>query len=249
MGTYRAEARYRRVVNDDGNVQSAALVASRLPETDHFLGSSRRWGMRRGMAAARSAAQEASLAQSLSSVLSRRDGASAHSQTMMRFQPPFAQSASLRMSRRTFFDHFSIQNATLDFGIVDSLQPCLCQKHPRTSTIVRAFGITTSGLPTNRLSQTRNRHPSANSRLRTTISGSVSLPRIFDISRLRCSGVNLSTSSGHAAGGGGPVEVSVNDRLYVRCAGVLPVEIVGVLPDVDHEKRLDALLSERSLGV
>ena len=45
------------------------------------------------------------------------------------------------MSRLTFFDHFSIQNFTFDLGMVAALQPCRCQKHPRTSMIVFALGI------------------------------------------------------------------------------------------------------------
>ena len=122
-----------------------------------------------------------------SSVRSVLAPSSAHCQTIIRFQPASRHAASLRRSRLTFFDHFSIQKAMLDFGIVESLQPCLCQKHPRTSIMVFAFGITMSGLPLNLLSHTLKRQPHENSRLRTRISGKVSLPRIRDISLLLCS--------------------------------------------------------------
>ena len=41
----------------------------------------------------------------------------------IRFQPPARHASSLRRSRLTFFDHFSIQKAMLLFGIVESAQP------------------------------------------------------------------------------------------------------------------------------
>ena len=71
--------------------------------------------------------------------------------------------------------------------MVESLHPCRCQKQPRMSIIVLAPGMTISGRPGKRLSHTRYRQPHANRRLRTIISGKVSLPRIFAITRLRCS--------------------------------------------------------------
>ena len=51
------------------------------------------------------------------------------------------------------------------------------------------------------------------------------------------------------AGGERPVEVSVHNSLHVCGAGVLPVQVVGVFPDIDNEQRLDARLSARSFGV
>ena len=138
---------------------------------------------------ASSSAHASSAVQMRSSVCSHFGLASAHPQTTIRFHPSLRHVASLRRSRRTFLDHFSIQNATLLFGIVESAQPCRCQKHPRTSMIVRARGTTMSGFPRNRLSHTRNRHPAAKIRRLTHVSGLVSLPLILLMIRLRCSGV------------------------------------------------------------
>ena len=146
-----------------GSFRSGAVYAPR--------GSSRRWGTRRETPDAASAAQAETLAAIRSSVRPARGPSRAHCHTIIRFHPAARQAASLRRSRRTFFDHFSIQKATFVFGMVDSRHPCRCQKHPRTSTIVFARGITTSGLPGYRLSQTLNRQPSANSLLRTRSSG------------------------------------------------------------------------------
>ena len=96
---------------------------------------------------AHSEAQDSTLAQMRSSVLAALPPTRAHCQTIIKFQPASRHAFSLRWSRLTFFDHFSIQNAMFDFGIVESLHPCLCQKHPRTSIIVFAFGTTMSGFP------------------------------------------------------------------------------------------------------
>ena len=167
------------------------------PSRHHFPrrlahGSSSRCGHRRHLPEAHSSLHASTFAQILSSVRSIVVPLSAHCHTTMRFQPASSHAFSLRWSRLTFLDHFSIQNAMFDFGMVESLHPCLCQKHPRTSIIVLALGITTSGFPGYRLSHTLNRQPKAKSRLRTRISGTVSLPRIFAINRLRCSGVIVS---------------------------------------------------------
>ena len=150
-------------------------------------GNSSLWGRGRGLPVAHSEAHCAIFEQMRSSVRPALTPSREHCQTTRRFQPESHQARSFRLSRLTFFDHFSIQNAVLDLGIVESLQPCLCQKHPRTSMIVRAWGTTISGLPGYLLSHTLNRQPRENSCLRTRISGEVSLPRIFAISRLRCS--------------------------------------------------------------
>ena len=88
-----------------------------------------------------------SAVQMRSKVDSRFRADSAHPHTTIRFHPARRQALSLRRSRRTFRDHFSIQKATLLFGIVASAQPCRCQKQPRMSMIVRAFGMTMSGRP------------------------------------------------------------------------------------------------------
>jgi hypothetical protein len=77
-------------------------------------------------------------------------------------------------------------------GIVESAQPWRCQKHPRMSMMVLAFGTTMSGLPVKRRSQTRNLQPAAEIRLRTRTSGFVSRPLILLIILLRCSGVTRS---------------------------------------------------------
>jgi len=145
--------------------------------------------VRRLVPAASSSAQESSAWQIRRSVLSHFCLSSAQPHTTIRFQPSLRHAASLRLSRRTFFDHFSIQKATLLFGIVESAHPWRCQKQPRTSMIVRARGITTSGRPMKRLSHTRKRHPAANMRCLTSVSGFVSLPRIRLMILLRCSGV------------------------------------------------------------
>ena len=160
-----------------------------------FCGNSNRYAARCNFAQARFSVHVSSLAQMRSSVRSALSPSRAHCQTIIKFHPASRHAASLRWSRLIFFDHFSIQNAIFDFGIVESLHPCLCQKQPRTSIIVLAFGITMSGLPWNLLSQTLYRQPQEYSRLRTSISGKVSLPWIFAISRLRCSGVILSINA------------------------------------------------------
>ena len=148
--------------------------------------------MRRIIFDLHSEAHKFTLAHMRSSVRLALSPSRAHCQTIIKFHPASRHAASLRWSRLAFFDHFSIQKAMFDFGIVESLHPCLCQKHPRTSMIVFALGITMSGLPLSRLSHTLNREPAANSLLRTRSSGFVSFPRIFDINSLRCSVVIVS---------------------------------------------------------
>ena len=143
-----------------------------------------------------SSAQESSAAHMRRRVRSRSRRSRAQAQTTIRFHPAFRQAASFRRSRRTFRDHFSIQNAMLLFGMVESAQPWRCQKQPRMSMIVRARATTMSGRPVNRLSQTRKRHPAAKIRCRTSFSGFVSLPRIRLMSALRCSWVILSMQCG-----------------------------------------------------
>ena len=132
--------------------------------------------------------------------------------------------------------------AMFDFGIVESLHPCLCQKHPRTSIIVFALGITMSGLPLNRLSHTLNRQPQANSRLRTIISGNVSLPRIFAITRLRCSVVNVSISNQSVvcifSKRPARAPVSIQDNLrWIRPSAPIPLHLCNLrLTFVDRIK-------------
>ena len=151
-----------------------------------------RWGARRFLPSEASSAQALRHSQMRRRVRSRFMPSSAQPHTVITFQPSSFHDFSLRLSRLTFFDHFSIQNCTLLLGIVESAQPWRCQKHPRMSMMVLAFGTTMSGLPVKRRSQTRNLQPAAKIRLRTRTSGLVSRPLILLIILLRCSGVTRS---------------------------------------------------------
>ena len=216
-------------------------VVDHLPNLLEY-GSSSLCGIRRDLPEAHSSLHAATLEQMRSSTRSALTPSRAHCQTIIRFQPASRHAASLRLSRLTFFDHFSIQKAMFDFGIVESLHPCLCQKHPRTSIIVFALGITMSGLPLSRLSHTLNRQPSANSLLRTRISGKVSLPRIFAIKRLRCSVVNVSISNQSVvcifSKRPAWAPVSMRDNLHwIRPSAPIPLHLCNLrLPFVDRIK-------------
>lgn len=197
-------------------------------------GSSSLCGRRRFAPPAHSSAQMSRAAHMRCIVLSQFIFPRAHSHTTIRFHPSLRQVSSLRMSLRTFLDHFSIQNATLLFGIVESAQPCLCQKQPRTSIIVRARGTTISGCPTNRLSHTRNLQPAANMRRRTSVSGFVSRPRMRLIILLRCSGVILSIADSGAG---------ICDQCVNIIAGKLP-GTGGKAGKLHHEQQLCHLCSQ-----
>ena len=86
-------------------------------------GRVRRWGVRRFLPSAASSAQALRHSQIRRSVRSRFMPSSAQPHTVITFQPSSFHAFSLRLSRLTFFDHFSIQNCTLLLGIVESAQP------------------------------------------------------------------------------------------------------------------------------
>ena len=82
------------------------------------------------------------------------------------------------------------QKGSLDLGILwCSEQPC--QRHPSTKMASLPREKIKSGFPDN-LALRRYRYPSAQSALRSEISGFVSLPRMRDIHLLRCFGVKIS---------------------------------------------------------
>ena len=197
----------------------------RLNQCEGGFGSSSLRGLSRTVL--RASANAATCEQTRLSVRSVFAPTSAHPQITITFQPASCQAVSLRRSRLTFFDHFSIQKAIFVFGMVDALQPCLCQKHPRTSMIVFALGITMSGRPRKRLSHTLNRHPSANSRLRTRISGRVSLPRIMLMQRCRCSVVIVSIAVRYYT-------ISATRRAEARRRGALMLWLITPPPPRSH---------------
>ena len=80
-------------------------------------------GMRRILPSAFSSAQTFRHSQTRRSVRSRFNPSSAQPHIVIMFQPSSFHAFSLRLSRFTFFDHFSIQNCTLLLGIVESAHP------------------------------------------------------------------------------------------------------------------------------
>jgi len=112
----------------------------------------------------------------LSRLSSRSVFFSSHSQTTTTFQSRFLRAAVLRLSRETLSSNFFVQNSVLVFGVVASEQPlCLCQKQPFTKTTVLYFANTMSGFPGRPTLWSLKRYPTLCRRLRTIISGFVSL--------------------------------------------------------------------------
>ena len=118
-------------------------------------------------------------------VASRTRGASSHSHTTNSRQPSSAYWRSRSASRATLRRNFAFQKRRWVLGVVAWAQPWRCQKQPRTSTIARKRGRTTSGCPGSDFTWSRNRKPSRCSHERTNRSGPVSFDRIRPMIALR----------------------------------------------------------------
>ena len=105
-----------------------------------------------------------------------------HSQTITTRQPSLVKTRLLDLSLLALPPSFVIQNLRLFVGVVQFLQPrCRCQKQPWTKMTVLCLAITISGRPGSFFPCSRNRYPMRCSRLLTTLSGVVSLPRMRDM--------------------------------------------------------------------
>lgn len=120
---------------------------------------------------------------------------SAHSQTVMTFQPFSTKAVMQAVSLVRLASSFLVQKERRLLGIRKNLQSgCACQKHPLTKTTVRHLVSTRSGLPGRSRRCSRKRNPAANRAERTSFSGRVFLPRMPDIIRERTSGVTTSAT-------------------------------------------------------
>lgn len=110
-----------------------------------------------------------------------------HSQTTITFHPSFRSARECFRSRAALPLSFASHQVLRCVGVEQPRHPrCRCQKQPWTKTTVRYFGSTISGRPGSFLACRRNRYPIRCKRLRTTLSGVVSLLRIRLIFQLRC---------------------------------------------------------------
>lgn len=117
-----------------------------------------------------------------------------HSQTIRLDHPSFLSWRRLFLSRFLLLSIFSFQKAALVCGRRPFWHACPCQKHPWTKITFLREEKTRSGVPGRFLACRRKRYPIRWTSDRTANSGFVSFERICDISRLRCSGVMVSTT-------------------------------------------------------
>lgn len=128
---------------------------------------------------------------SLFRVSSAHRAESWHSQITITIHPSASSSCLLRMSRCWLFDILLNQNFLLEAGN-RFWHECPCQKHPFMKIAMRSRLITMSGVPGRDLTYRRYLMPLRHRNRLTSISGRVSLLRMWLMHLCLCCGVILS---------------------------------------------------------